>query len=109
MALLLDQLPASGHDFWSRRLLRARFAHFVCGDKRQEIERGWIVKFSVKSLPLQPGVRADTFHQIRAGSMVRVAHLFRRARSLHIDDRQVERRQTLEATAIVRLSPGEIE
>src|ERR1700676_1752377 len=109
MALLLDQQPASGHDFWSRRLLRARFAHFAWGEKRQEMKPGWKVKFSVKSLPLPRRVRADTFDQIRDSSIVRVGQLFSRARCLHIDDRQVEPREKLEEIAICRLSPGEIE
>src|SRR5258707_15800507 len=89
--------------------MRAGFAYFVRGDKRQKIERGWIVKLSMERFPLHRRVRADTLDQARNSCIVWVGQFFTRACCLYVDHRQIRRQEDLEEVAIARLSPREIE
>jgi hypothetical protein len=49
----LSAAARSEQNFRLERLLWARSAQFVRGDKRQEIERRWIVKLSIECFPLR--------------------------------------------------------
>ena len=84
-------------------------AKFSRRDKRQQVERGWIVKLAVELFPLRRRVRADASDQSRNGFIIRVGQSLSPIPGLYIRDREVERQKRHKEIAIGRFPPGEIE
>src|SRR5260370_28534418 len=89
--------------------MRTLLAKLVRRDKRQQVERGWIVKLAVELFPLRRRTRADAPDQSRNGFIIRVAQSLALIPGLYIRDREVERQKGRQKIAIGRLPPGEIE
>ena len=84
-------------------------AKFPRRDKRQEVERGWIVKLSVELFPLRRRTRADAPCQSRNSFIIRVSQSLTPIPGLYIRDREVKRQKGRKEIAIGRFPPGEIE